>query len=44
MTPACQLEPGNKKAYAKELRTILVKEHGKKVYYKPEEVKQVHWL
>ena len=32
--------PINKKEYIAEIGTILVKEHGKKKYYKPEEVKK----
>lgn len=42
MTPACQLVPENKKAYIRDLGNQLVKEHGKKAYYKPEEVKKAH--
>ncbi len=40
MSTACPPAPTNKKEYIAEIGTILVKEHGKKKYYKPEEVKK----
>lgn len=40
MSMNCPPAPENKKAYISEIGTILVKEHGKKKYYTPEEVKK----
>lgn len=40
MSTTCPPAPANKKEYIAEIGTILVKEHGKKKYYKPEEVKK----
>lgn len=36
----CPPAPPNKKDYITDIGKILVKEHGKKKYYKPEEVKK----
>ena len=36
----CPPAPKNKKEYIAEIGKILVKEHGKKRYYKPAEVKK----
>ncbi|MFK7901121.1 MAG: hypothetical protein AB8B61_10240 [Cyclobacteriaceae bacterium] len=36
----CPPAPKNKKEYISEIGKILVKEHGKKKYYNPEEVKK----
>ncbi len=36
----CPPSPQNKKEYITDIGKILVKEHGKKKYYKPEEVKK----
>jgi len=36
---SCELAPEDKKAYGKEVGEILVKNHGKKKFYSPEEVK-----
>ena len=36
----CPPAPPNKKEYITDIGKILVKEHGKKKYYKPEEVKK----
>lgn len=36
----CPSAPPNKKEYITDIGKILVKEHGKKKYYKPEEVKK----
>ena len=35
----CELAPEDKKAYGKEVGEILVKNHGKKKFYSPKEVK-----
>lgn len=40
MKPACPPAPPNKKEYITDIGKILVQEHGKKKYYKPEEVKK----
>lgn len=40
MNQTCPPAPTNKKEYIAEIGSILVKEHGKKKYYKPEEVKK----
>lgn len=44
VTPA----PNSKKKYLTDIGKILVKEHGKKKYYKPKEIKKAHqnsnWL
>jgi hypothetical protein len=42
MSKSCPKAPENKKAYLIDIGKILVKEHGKKKYYKPEEVKKAH--
>ncbi|WP_162051445.1 hypothetical protein [Pontibacter pamirensis] len=42
MESSCQIEPNDKKGYIKELGNILVREYGKKRFYKPEEVKKAH--
>lgn len=39
---SCAPAPTNKKEYLSEIGKILVQEHGKKKYYKPEEVKKAH--
>ena len=36
---SCELTSEDKKAYGKEVGEILVKNHGKKEFYSPEEVK-----
>jgi hypothetical protein len=38
----CSPAPSNKKEYISDLGKILVKDYGKKKYYKPEEVKKAH--
>ena len=42
MSVSCPPSPKNKKEYVSELGKILIKEYGKKKYYKPEEVKKAH--
>ncbi len=42
MRTSCVPSPTNKKEYISEIGKILVEEHGKKKYYKPEEVKKAH--
>lgn len=42
MEKSCAPAPINKKEYVSDIGKILVKEHGKKNYYKPEEVKKAH--
>lgn len=42
MTKVCNISPENKKQYIADLGEILVKDYGKKKYYKPEEVKKSH--
>ena len=42
MEPSCQIEPNDKKGYIKELGNILVRDCGKKKFYKPEEVEKAH--
>ena len=39
---SCAQAPTNKKQYISELGKILIKENGKKKFYKPEEVKKAH--
>ncbi len=39
---SCAPAPTNKKEYISDIGRILVEEHGKKKYYKPEEVKKAH--
>jgi len=39
---SCKLAPEDKKAYGKEVGEILVKNHGKKKFYSPEEAKPLH--
>ena len=34
--------PANKKQYVSDIGKILMKDHGKKKYYKPQEVKKAH--
>jgi hypothetical protein len=38
----CQPSPVNKRAYITDIGRILVKDHGRKKYYTPEEVKRAH--
>ncbi len=40
MKSKCPSAPPNKKEYISKIGKILIKEHGKKKYYKPEEVKK----
>ncbi|GAA4273637.1 hypothetical protein U6A24_18290 [Aquimarina gracilis] len=42
MQKTCAPAPTNKKEYIADIGKILVAEHGKKKYYKPEEVKKAH--
>ena len=42
MSTKCPPAPKDKKAYVTELGKILVKDYGKKKYYKPEEVKKAN--
>lgn len=42
MSTSCTPAPTNKKEYIADIGKILVKENGKKKYYKPEEVKEAH--
>jgi len=42
MKNSCAPSPDNKKEYISNIGKILVKENGKKNYYKPEEVKKAH--
>ncbi len=39
---SCPPSPKNKKEYISDIGKILVKDYGKKKYYKPEEVKKAH--
>lgn len=39
---ACPPAPTDKRKYVSDLRKILVKDYGKKKYYKPTEVKKAH--
>lgn len=39
---SCKQPPIEKKKYLQDVGKILVKEHGKKKYYKPKEVKEAH--
>lgn len=38
----CHPAPSDKRKYIRDIGTILVKDYGKKKYYKPEEVKKAH--
>jgi len=40
MSTQCPTAPNNKKEYITDIGKLLVAEHGKKKYYKPEEVKK----
>ena len=42
MSISCPAAPANKKEYITDIGKILVKDYGKKRYYKPEEVKSAH--
>ena len=42
MEVSCTKAPVNKKEYITDIGNILVKEYGKKKYYKPAEVKKAH--
>lgn len=42
METSCTPAPINKKEYISDIGKILVKENGKKQYYKPEEIKKAH--
>lgn len=42
MSNNCTNIPENKKQYIEDIGKILVKDYGKKKYYKPEEVKKSH--
>ncbi|TAH03918.1 MAG: hypothetical protein EAZ15_01845 [Sphingobacteriales bacterium] len=42
MSISCSAAPTNKKEYVTDIGKILVKDYGKKKYYKPEEVKSAH--
>jgi hypothetical protein len=42
MSASCPPAPTNKKAYITDIGRILVKDYGKKPYYKPREVKKAH--
>lgn len=42
MSINCPTAPANKKEYVTDIGKILVKDYGKKKYYKPEEVKNAH--
>jgi hypothetical protein len=42
MTNSCAPAPTNKKEYITDIGKILVDEHGKKKYYKPEEIEKAH--
>ena len=42
MGNSCAPAPTDKKEYITDIGKILVREHGKKKYYKPEEVKKAH--
>jgi hypothetical protein len=42
MSVFCSKAPENKKEYLTDIGKILVEEHGKKKYYKPEEVREAH--
>lgn len=42
MSKNCPSAPTNKKEYLTDIGKILVKDYGKKKYYKPEEVKNAH--
>ena len=42
MSITCPAAPTNKKEYVTDIGKILLKEYGKKKYYKPEEVKRAH--
>lgn len=42
MGTSCSTAPKNKKEYISELGKILIKDYGKKEYYKSEEVKKSH--
>ncbi|MFD2573266.1 hypothetical protein ACFSUS_21670 [Spirosoma soli] len=42
MSRSCSIAPTNKKEYLTDIGRILVKDYGKKKYYKPEEVKNAH--
>jgi hypothetical protein len=37
---SCSLAPADKKAYGKEVGEILIRNHGKKQFYSPEQVKK----
>ena len=42
MSISCPPPPANQKEYLTDIGKILVKDYGKKKYYKPEEVKKAH--
>ena len=42
MNTNCNQLPNNKKEYIRDIGKILVEKHGKKPFYKPEEVKEAH--
>ena len=42
MSTSCPAAPVNKKKYVTDIGKILVKDYGKKKYYKPSEVKRAH--
>lgn len=42
MQNSCVPAPSNKKEYISDIGKILVKDYGKKKYYKPKEVKKAH--
>lgn len=42
MATSCAPAPIKKKEYISDIGKVLVKEHGKKQFYKPEEVKKAH--
>jgi hypothetical protein len=38
----CHVPPANRRGYLRAVGTVLVKDYGKKKYYKPKEVKAAH--
>jgi len=42
MSNSCVNSPNNKREYISDIGEILVKDYGKKKYYKPKEVKEAH--
>lgn len=42
MSKTCTSSPSNKREYITDLGEILIKDNGKKKFYKPEEIKEAH--